>query len=67
MMMVEIVSMLIDPFGITNFQGGGSDKTGSSAISKSALQVGQKRYQHPWNECNKACITNQVRNMFRCT
>src|SRR6266567_2471412 len=49
--------MVTDPLGITDFQGGGIDKTDPGTGSKSALQVGQERNQHPWNESDKASIT----------
>lgn len=53
--------MLTDPFGVTDLQGGGIDKTDPGAGSKSALPVGQQRNQHPGNERDKASVTDQVR------
>jgi hypothetical protein len=56
--------MLTDLFGITDFQGGGIDKTDPCAGSEAALQVGQERKQHTWNESDKASITDQMRKFF---
>ncbi len=51
-------SMLTDALGITDLQGSGIDKIDAGAGSKSALQVGQERNQHAWNESDKASITD---------
>jgi hypothetical protein len=53
--------MVTDPFGITDFQGGGIDKTDPCAGSTSALQVSEHRNHHAWNECDKALIPHQAR------
>jgi hypothetical protein len=53
--------MVTDPFGITDFQGGGSNQTDPCAGSKSALQVSEHRNHHAWKECDNALITHQAR------
>ena len=58
-------AMLTSPFGITDFQRSRINEADTGAGSKSALQIGQHRDQHAWNERHKAWITDQLRKFLR--